>query len=72
MNFKFKENPNLDARAEAFRLSENYTKAIEKTGIRRVIHLSSIAAHLEFGNGLPAFHFMAEKVFKELPADVNY
>ncbi|MFD0990770.1 NAD(P)H-binding protein [Mariniflexile jejuense] len=68
--FKFKENPNLDARAEAFRLAQNYTKAIEQAGIKRVIHLSSIGAHLEFGNGLLAFHFMAEKVFKELPHDV--
>jgi uncharacterized protein YbjT (DUF2867 family) len=68
--FKFRENPNLDARAEAFRIAQNYTKAIEKSGIKRVIHLSSIGAHLEFGNGLLAFHFIAEKVFKELPADV--
>lgn len=68
--FKFKENPNLDARAEAFRLAQNYTKAIEQAGVKRVVHLSSIGAHLEFGNGLLAFHFMAEKVFKELPKDV--
>lgn len=68
--FKFRENPDLDARAEAFRLAKNYTKAIERSGVKRVIHLSSIGAHLEFGNGLLAFHFVAEQVFKELPADV--
>ncbi|MEO7976432.1 NAD(P)H-binding protein [Flavobacterium sp.] len=68
--FKFKEDPDLDARAEAFRLAKNYSKAIEQAGIKRVIHLSSIGAHLEFGNGLLAFHFIAEKVFKELPDDV--
>ena len=68
--FKFREDPNLDARAEAFRLAKNYTKAIEQAKIKRVIHLSSIGAHLEFGNGLLAFHFIAEKVFKELPDDV--
>lgn len=68
--FKFREDPTLDARAEAFRLAQNYKKAIEQTGIKRVVHLSSIGAHLEFGNGLLAFHFMAEKVFKELPTDV--
>lgn len=68
--FKFKENPKLDARAEAFRLAQNYTKAIEQAGVKRVIHLSSIGGHLEFGNGLLAFHFMAEKVFKELPIDM--
>lgn len=68
--FKFKENPDLDTRAEAIRLAKNYTKAIEQAGVKRVIHLSSIGAHLEFGNGLLAFHFMAEKVFKQLPPDV--
>ncbi|MEN2398711.1 NAD(P)H-binding protein [Flavobacterium sp. MC2016-06] len=69
--FKFKEDLNLDARAEAFRLVKNYTAAIVRAGIKRVIHLSSIGAHLEFGNGLLAFHFIAEKVFRELPDDVN-
>lgn len=69
--FKFREDPNLDARAEALRLATNYKKAIEQAGVNRVIHLSSIGAHLQFNNGLLAFHFMAEKVFKELPADVS-
>ncbi len=68
--FKFQENPNLDARAEAIRLATNYCQAIRQSGVKRVIQLSSIGAHLEKGNGLLAFHFMAEKVFSELPADV--
>ncbi|WP_159477782.1 NAD(P)H-binding protein [Dyadobacter sp. 3J3] len=68
--FKFREDPNLDARAEAFRLATNYTQAIRQAGVKRVVHLSSIGAHLEKGNGLLAFHFIAEKVFRALPSDV--
>lgn len=68
--FKFMEDPNLDARAEALRLSINYTQAIKQAGVKRVIHLSSIGAHLEKGNGILAFHYVAEKVFRELPADI--
>lgn len=68
--FKFMEDPNLDARAEAYRLATNYTQAIRQAGVKRVVHLSSIGAHLEKGNGVLAFHFIAEKVFRELPSDV--
>lgn len=68
--FKFMEDINLDARSEAFRLATNYVKAIKESGVKRVVHLSSIGAHLEKGNGLIGFHFIAEKVFKELPDDV--
>ena len=68
--FKFEENPNLDARAEARRLATNYAKAIEQSGIKKVVHLSSIGAHTDKGNGLLAFHFFAEQALNKLPADV--
>ena len=68
--FKFEENPNLDARAEARRLATNYAKVIQQTGIKKVVHLSSIGAHTDQGNGLLAFHFFAEQALNKLPADV--
>jgi len=68
--FKFEENPNLDAREEARRLTGNYVAAIQQSGVKKVVHLSSIGAHTNKGNGLLAFHFVAEQVLKELPADV--
>jgi len=68
--FKFEENPNLDAREEARRLAGNYVAAIQRSGVKKVVHLSSIGAHTDKGNGLLAFHFVAEQVLKELPADV--
>jgi len=68
--FKFQENPNLDARDEARRLTGNYAAAIRQSGVKRVVHLSSIGAHRDKGNGLLAFHFVAEQVLQQLPADV--
>ena len=68
--FKFEENPNLDAREEARRLTGNYVEAIRQSGVKKVAHLSSIGAHTDKGNGLLAFHFVAEQVLKQLPADV--
>jgi uncharacterized protein YbjT (DUF2867 family) len=68
--FKYFENPNIDVRAEAKRIAANYAEAIKGAGVKRVVHLSSIGAHLEKGNGLLAFHFSAEQVLKQLPVDV--
>jgi uncharacterized protein YbjT (DUF2867 family) len=68
--FKFEANPNLDAREEARRLTTNYVAAIQQSGVKRVVHLSSIGAHTDKGNGLLAFHFVAEQVLKQLPSDV--
>ena len=69
--FKFEEDPNLDARAEARRICANYVTAIQQSGIKKVVHLSSIGAHTDKGNGLLAFHFVAEQVLNQLPADVS-
>lgn len=69
--FKFQENPNLDAREEASRLTRNYVAAIQQSGVKKVVHLSSIGAHTDKGNGLLAFHFVAEQVLRQLPADVT-
>jgi uncharacterized protein YbjT (DUF2867 family) len=68
--FKFEENPNLDAREEACRLATNYVTAIRQSGVKKAVHLSSIGAHTDKGNGLLAFHFVAEQVLKQLPADI--
>lgn len=68
--FKFEENPNLNAREEARRLCTNYVAAIQQSSVKKVVHLSSIGAHTDKGNGLLAFHYVAEQVLKQLPADV--
>ena len=70
-NAKFAEVPNFNAREEAKRLCSNFVQAIKASGVKKVIHLSSIGAHLEKGNGLLAFHFYAEQTLKQLNADIS-
>jgi len=69
-NARLAGNPNFKSRDEAARICTNYVSAIKASGVKRVIHLSSIGAHLEKGNGVLGFHFYAEKTLKQLPADV--
>jgi uncharacterized protein YbjT (DUF2867 family) len=63
-------DPNLDIMEATRRLISNYTQAIQESGVKKVVHLSSIGAHTDQGNGLLAFHHLAESIFKKLPSDV--
>lgn len=63
-------DPNLDRMAGTRKLASNYVQAIKATGIKQVVYLSSIGAHLDKGNGLLAFHHLAESIMNELPSDV--
>jgi uncharacterized protein YbjT (DUF2867 family) len=49
----------------------NYKQAILNAGVKQVVHLSSIGAHTDKGNGLLAFHYNAENILRELPTDVS-
>ena len=64
-------DPNLDLVAAISQIGENYKKAIEQSGVKQVVHLSSIGAHTDKGNGILAFHYNVEKILNELPADVS-
>jgi uncharacterized protein YbjT (DUF2867 family) len=48
----------------------NYIQAIQDSGVRKVIYLSSIGAHTNKGNGILAFHYNAEKLMNKLPGEV--
>lgn len=61
----------LDIYGEIRTIVSNYKQAIEKSGVKKVVHLSSIGAHTNKGNGLLAFHFTAENILRELPSDVS-
>lgn len=63
-------DPNLDVMESARKLATSYVQAIRQSGVKRVVHLSSIGAHLSKGNGLLAFHHLAESIFRELPSEV--
>lgn len=52
------------------RIGKNYREAVEKRGVKKLIHLSSVGADMEEGNGILLFHHNVEKALNELPADV--
>jgi uncharacterized protein YbjT (DUF2867 family) len=68
-NFFFDHN--MDVQEEIAKIGRAYKKAIENSGVKRVVHLSSIGAHTDTGNGMLAFHHKVENLFNELPADVS-
>lgn len=64
-------NQNLDFMAAINKIGNNYKQAIQQSGVKRVVHLSSIGAHTNKGNGILAFHYNVENILKQLPADVS-
>jgi uncharacterized protein YbjT (DUF2867 family) len=63
-------DPAFDVMAYADKVVNNYVQAIQQSGVRHVVYLSSIGAHTNKGNGILAFHYNAETTMKKLPADV--
>ncbi|TGL33768.1 NAD-dependent epimerase/dehydratase family protein [Leptospira koniambonensis] len=47
-------------------IGTNYAQAIQKSGVKRVVHLSSIGAHLEKNSGIIVGHHFVENILKEL------
>ena len=62
---------NLDVIAYTEKLCSNYVEAIKQAGVKRVVHLSSVGAHTDKGNGVLAFHYKAEKTLDKLPPEVG-
>jgi uncharacterized protein YbjT (DUF2867 family) len=62
---------NLDVMEEVIKIGNIYKEAIAASGIKKVIHLSSIGAHAAEGVGILSFHYYVEKIFNELPQDVS-
>ena len=64
-------NSNVDVMAAISKLGDNYRQAIEKSGVKKIIHLSSIGAHTNEGVGMLAFHHNVETILNQLPSDVS-
>jgi len=62
---------NVDVIGTIVQIGQNYKHAIQASGVKRVVHLSSIGAHTDKGNGMLAFHYKVEQILNELPADVS-
>ena len=57
----------LDLSAYYRRIAGNYAQAVQDSGVRRVVYLSSIGAHLEKGSGILIGHHEGEKIMSNLP-----
>lgn len=64
-------DPNFDLTEAVRKIADSYKLAIENSGVKRVIHLSSIGAHTDSGNGILAFHYDAENILRRLPQYVS-
>ena len=53
------------------RLGNNYAQAIRQSGVKRIINLSSIGAHLDEGNGILRGTYHVENLLNELPSDIS-
>ena len=69
--FDFFGDQNLDYQKKTLEICSNYAEAIQKAGIKTVVHLSSVGAETPAGNGVLIFHYLAENVLKKLPSDVR-
>lgn len=59
---------NHDLTAE--KLAHNYVHAIQQSGVKRLVNLSSIGAHTDKGNGILASYYNMETILNKLPSDI--
>ncbi|WP_126246215.1 NmrA family NAD(P)-binding protein [Chitinophaga rhizosphaerae] len=64
-------DPSIDFFSGIAAIGRNYKAAVERAGVKRVIHLSSIGAHTDKGTGIIRFHHDVETILRQLPADVS-
>jgi uncharacterized protein YbjT (DUF2867 family) len=62
---------NTDVMVATNKIVNSYKQAIQQSGVKRMVHLSSIGAHTDKGNGILAFHYNAENILRQLPTDVS-
>ncbi len=61
---------NLDLIGYYVRLGNNYAQAIKQSGVKRIVNLSTIGAHLQKGSGILLGAHHVQNILNELPADV--
>jgi uncharacterized protein YbjT (DUF2867 family) len=61
---------NIDFIGEISRIGQNYKTAVERSGVKKIIHLSSIGAHTDKGTGIIVFHYYVEQILRQLADDV--
>ncbi|GEN76905.1 NmrA family NAD(P)-binding protein [Chryseobacterium hagamense] len=61
----------IDFLAEFKKIARQYVKALQESGIKKVIHLSSIGAHSAAGTGSLLVHHHVEQILQTLPEEVS-
>ncbi|MDR6460354.1 uncharacterized protein YbjT (DUF2867 family) [Chryseobacterium vietnamense] len=61
---------NVDFIGKISEIGRHYKTAVERSGVKKIIHLSSIGAHTDKGTGIIVFHHHVEQILKELPDHV--
>lgn len=61
----------IDFPAEFRKIADNYVQAVQRSGVTKIIHLSSIGAHSNQGTGSLLVHHHVEKVLGTLPDNVS-
>jgi uncharacterized protein YbjT (DUF2867 family) len=56
----------LDPTAYCIRIANNYAAAIKRSGVKRVVYLSSVGAHLDKGTGFILGHHYGEGILDKL------
>lgn len=64
-------DPNRDIIAEIAAIGYNYKQAIENSGVKHIVLLSSVGAHTSEGNGNLVMHYNVENILKQLPEEVH-
>ena len=62
---------NIDFVAEFEKIADNYVEAVQQSGVRQIIHLSSIGAHSDQGTSSLLVHHKVENILKKLPENVS-
>jgi uncharacterized protein YbjT (DUF2867 family) len=52
-------------------IGQNYKQAVLHSGVKKIVHLSSIGAHMKKGNGFLQFHRNVETILNQLPTEVS-
>ena len=61
----------IDFIAGFHEIANNYKKAVIASGVKNIVHLSSVGAHSATGYGSLSAHYDVENILKQLPIDVS-
>jgi uncharacterized protein YbjT (DUF2867 family) len=61
---------NMDVHSYVTKIAHSFVQAVQRSGIQRIVHLSSIGAHTDKGIGMLSFHYNVEQILGQLPAEV--